>query len=94
MKEGWSSGLLSRGHYFKQDGKKFWCFYPPDSSPTGFARPEEYYIKYKSLCGKDDFIRPVKPSKKNRFTELVFQTTVKNPCLKCLLILAKQRGLV
>lgn len=95
MIEGWShDDSISKGHYFKQVGKKFWNYYPPDESPTGFTRPEEYYYKYQSLCGKDSFVRPVKPSKRSGFGVLKFSMTVKNPCIICLKRLAKQRGLI
>lgn len=95
MIEGWSrDDSVSKGHYFKQVGKKFWNRFPPDLSPTGFARPEEYYYKYQSLCGKDNFVRPVKPSKRNGFSELKLSKTVQQACLICLKLLAKQRGLI
>lgn len=95
MTQGWGfESTISKVHYFTQLGKPFWNKYPPDLNNTGYCKPEEYYINYVSLCGRDTFARPVKPSKRNGFMKLVLSKTAKNPCIKCLKILARKKGIV
>lgn len=85
--QGWFPESITKSHYYRRDGKRFWNEYPPDL--TGWA--EGYFYKFKSLCGREDFTRPIRISP-NLIEKLPIDSSM--PCKNCLIKLAKEYGLL